>query len=180
MATSIPALGACASRMTGIKTTMASPSSNPSAAAAKDRSPSSSNFPACAKKPLRLQTHLAQGEAHKEGFALGDMAILYPDYRTRDLYAQVLHQRQMSVEMRRSPCDFDPTSDTIKVMTMKVSKGLEVPVVALPGVRHMPAKGEDEKDAARVFYVAVTRATQKLFVGVSGNGWFSKKIGCSV
>jgi hypothetical protein len=27
-------------------------------------------------------------------------------------------------------------------------------VVALPGVGHMPAKGEDEQEAARVFYVA--------------------------
>ena len=29
-------------------------------------------------------------------------------------------------------------------MTMNVSKGMEVPVVALPGVGHMLAKGEDE------------------------------------
>lgn len=63
---------------------------------------------------------------------------------------------------------------------MKVSKGLEFPVVALPGVGHMPVKGEDEQEAARVFYVAATRATQKLVVGVGGNGGFSKKIGCSV
>jgi superfamily I DNA/RNA helicase len=34
---------------------------------------------------------------------------------------------------------FDPASNKIKVMTMKVSKGLEFSVVALPGVRHMPA-----------------------------------------
>ena len=40
--------------------------------------------------------------------------------------------------MRRSPGDFDPTSDTIKVMTMKVSKGLEFPVVTLPEVQPMP------------------------------------------
>ena len=49
---------------------------------------------------------------------------------------------------------------------MKVSKDLEFPVVALPGVRHMPAKGEDEQEAARVFYVAATRATQRLVIGV--------------
>lgn len=49
---------------------------------------------------------------------------------------------------------------------MKVSKGLEFPVVALPGVGHMPADGEDEADAARVFYVAATRATHRLMIGV--------------
>ena len=49
---------------------------------------------------------------------------------------------------------------------MKVSKGLEFPVVALPDVGYMPAKGEDEQKAARVFYVAATRATRRLFIGI--------------
>ena len=57
---------------------------------------------------------------------------------------------------------------------MKVSKGLEFPVVALPGIGHMPAPGEDEKDAARVVYVA--RATQSLVMGVGGNGRFARKL----
>ena len=51
---------------------------------------------------------------------------------------------------------------------------LEFPVVALPGVGHMPAAGEDEKEAARVFYVAATRATQRLLITQSANGQFSK------
>ena len=59
---------------------------------------------------------------------------------------------------------------------MKVSKGLEFPVVALPGVGHMPAPGEDEKEAARVFYVAATRATQRLVITASGNGGFFQKL----
>ena len=53
---------------------------------------------------------------------------------------------------------------------MKVSKSLELPVVALAGVGHMPAKGKDEQEAARVFYVAATRATQRLVIGVVGDG----------
>ena len=55
-------------------------------------------------------------------------------------------------------------------MTMKVSKVLEFPVVAWPGVGHMPAKGEDDQEAARVFYAATTRATQSLVIGVGGDG----------
>ena len=45
---------------------------------------------------------------------------------------------------------------------MHASEGLEFPVVELPGVGHMLAPGEDEKEAARVFYVA---ATQRLVMG---------------
>lgn len=57
---------------------------------------------------------------------------------------------------------------------MKVSKGLAFPVVALPGVGHMPAKGEDEQEAAWVFYVVATRATQRLMIGVEGIGGLEK------
>ena len=59
---------------------------------------------------------------------------------------------------------------------MKVSKGLEFPVVALPGVGRMPAKGEDEQEAARVFYVAATRATQRSVIGVVGDGGFGERL----
>jgi superfamily I DNA/RNA helicase len=60
---------------------------------------------------------------------------------------------------------------------MKVSKGLEFPVVAQPGVGHMPAKGEDEQEAARVFYVAATRAAHRLVVTASGNAGSCKRLG---
>ena len=74
--------------------------------------------------------------------------------------------------MRKCSGDYQPGADGIQVMTTKVSKGMEFPVVALPGVGHMPADGEDEQEAARVFYVAATRATQRLVIGVSGVGAF--------
>jgi superfamily I DNA/RNA helicase len=61
-------------------------------------------------------------------------------------------------------------------MTMKVSKGLKFPVVALPGVGHMSAKGEDEQEAAWVFYVTATPAAQRLDIGVGGNGEFGKRL----
>ena len=47
-------------------------------------------------------------------------------------------------------------------MTMHASKGLEFPVIALPGVGRVPEKGHSEIDEARLFYVAATRATDTL------------------
>ena len=70
-----------------------------------------------------------------------------------------------------------PDADSIQVMTTKVSKSLEFPVVALTGIGHMPAPGEDEKEAARIFYVAATRATQRLVMGVGGDGGFGQRLG---
>ena len=94
----------------------------------------------------------------------------------RNPCARTLAQRKLPVENRLGSGDFDPTSNKIKVMTMKVSKGLEFPVVALPGVGHMPATGGDEKEAARVLYVAATRATQRLLVTCSAGEGVVRKL----
>ncbi len=47
----------------------------------------------------------------------------------------------------------------------EVRERLEFPVVALPGVGHMPAPGKNGKEAAWVFYAPATRATQRLVKG---------------
>ena len=59
---------------------------------------------------------------------------------------------------------------------MKVSKGLEFPVVALPGVGRMPAKGEDEKEAARVFYVEAIKHAPNFLITTSGHGTFLERL----
>ena len=94
----------------------------------------------------------------------------------RNPCARTLAQRKLPVENRLGSGDFDPTSNKIKVMTMKVSKGLEFPVVAIPGLGGMPAEGADEKEEARLFYVAATRATDKLILTASGESKFAEKL----
>lgn len=114
--------------------------------------------------------------AHKEGHAWGDMAILCADWKAMDLCADALDQRQLPFNVRKRSGDYIPGSNAIQIMTMKVSKGLEFPIVALPGVGHMPANEDNEEEAARVFYVAATRATQRLLIGVGGNGRFGRRL----
>ena len=96
------------------------------------------------------------------------MAILCTDWKTTDICADALHQRRLPFKVRKRSGDYNPSADAIRFMNIKVSKGLEFTVVALPGVGHMPAAGEDEQEAARVFYVAATRAMQRLVIG---GGW---------
>ena len=95
----------------------------------------------------------------------------------RSSHAEALSQRKSPFNVRKRSGDYSPGADNIQIMTMKVSKGLEFPMVALPGVEHMPAKDEDEQEAARVFYVAATRATQRLVIGVGGDGGFGSRLG---
>ena len=95
-----------------------------------------------------------------------------------DTCADALHQRKLPFNVRKRSGDYNPSANAIQIMTMKVSKGLEFAVVALPGVGHMPAAGQDEQEAARVFYVAATRATQRLVIGAGGDGSFGRRVGC--
>ena len=51
--------------------------------------------------------------------------------------------------MRKGAGEYKPAVDAIQIMPMKVSKGVEFPVVVVLGVGHMPGPGEDEQVAAR-------------------------------
>jgi superfamily I DNA/RNA helicase len=90
--------------------------------------------------------------------------------------AQVLRQRRLPHQLRKGSGSYDPASDTIKLLTMHASKGLEFPVVVLPGVGQMPGPGEAEADEARLLYVAATRATQSLYITLSGDGVFARRL----
>ena len=138
------------------------------------QAPTIIKLPSLREEAFAIADHLAS--AHKEGHAWGDMAILCADWKTMELCADALHQRKLPFNLRKRSGEYNPAADAIQVMTMKVSKGLEFPVVALPGVGHMPAAGEDEKEAARVFYVAATRATQRLVIGVCGPSVFGRQL----
>lgn len=45
----------------------------------------------------------------------------------------------------------------------------------LVGAGPMPAEGEDEREEARLFHVGAMRATQRLILGVGGDGGFGAR-----
>jgi hypothetical protein len=119
---------------------------------------------------------LLKEEHESGGHAWGDMAILCRDYDVMAVCAQALARMRMPHQVRKGTGDYKPGQDAIRVMTMKISKGLEFPVVAIPGVGMMPVPCEDEKEEARLFYVAATRATERLIVTASGKGSFANRL----
>jgi superfamily I DNA/RNA helicase len=132
-------------------------------------------LPSLREEAQQVAEHLSA--AHREGHAWGDMAILCRHWNEMDLCSDVLNQRGLPHRVRKgSGAAFDMASDTIKVLTMHASKGLEFPVVALVGAGHMPAPGEDERVEAKLFYVGATRATQRLMIGASGEGKFAARL----
>ena len=114
--------------------------------------------------------------SHAEGHSWGDMAVVCRHHTEMDRVAAVLRHRQLPHDVCRGAAPFNPLADTIKILTMHVSKGLEFPVVALCGVGQMPGKDADQVEEARLFYVAATRATHRLFIPLSGDSDFARRL----
>ena len=70
--------------------------------------------------------------------------------------------------------------DCIKLVSMHSSKGLEFPLVVIPHLGQMPKPGEDESREARLLYVAMTRATERLLLIHHEDSVFSKRIRDSI
>ena len=114
------------------------------------------------------------GAAHHDGHDWGDMAIICRHTWMRDECANVLKLRNLPHEVRSATAS---AADTIKLLLMSACNGLEFAVVALPGVGHMPAEDDNEEEEARLFYIAATRATERLVITVSRTGAFGRRLG---
>lgn len=108
--------------------------------------------------------------AHASGAGFDEIAVLC---RAKALMApieQALARRQMPVQSmnQRAFRRFDWQRPSIKLLTMHSAKGLEFPRVFVAGLQSLPMKGESLDDAARLLYVAMTRATDALVLSAHG------------
>jgi hypothetical protein len=70
--------------------------------------------------------------------------------------------------------------ESIKLVSMHSSKGLEFPLVIIPHLGQMPKPGEDETQEARLLYVAMTRATERLLLLHHEDSVFTARIRASI
>jgi len=104
---------------------------------------------------------------NKDGRPWGQMAVVY---RSRFIGEEITKRLQIAGVPVQWPSEssrtkrFDPAEDTVKMLTMHSSKGLEFPVVAIPGLGYMPHTEHDPQEEAKLLYVAMTRAMEKLLI----------------
>jgi len=104
---------------------------------------------------------------NKEGRPWKDMAVLYRTAFVGEELTKSLRASGIPVEWQgdiKGKRVFRPTEDTVKVMTMHGSKGLEFPVVAIPGLGFLPGPDRDPQEEARLLYVGMTRAMDQLLM----------------
>jgi len=57
---------------------------------------------------------------------------------------------------------YDPAALSVKLVTLHSSKGLEFPVVCIPGIGYLPHQQGTPEEEARLLYVGMTRAVDQL------------------
>lgn len=101
-------------------------------------------------------------EAHKTGTPWSDMAVIYRDYSIGKPVLATLRRAGIPVTYQ-DDITFAEKEDTVKFLTMHSCKGLEFPLVAIPGAGRVVDQGRKDEEA-RLLYVAMTRATKELVV----------------
>lgn len=66
--------------------------------------------------------------------------------------------------------------DSVKIVSMHSSKGLEFGLVLIPGLGEMPKAGEPEAMEARLLYVAMTRAIDRLVMTYREHSDFTRRV----
>jgi hypothetical protein len=102
--------------------------------------------------------------AHRDGTAWKDMAILYRNWNP---VGKVINEAFAAAGIPitgHKNIEFGDKQDTVKLITFHSSKGLEFPLVAIPGASIPSGEEIATEDEARLLYVAMTRATKELLV----------------
>lgn len=103
-------------------------------------------------------------DAHRNGTPWRDMAVIYRHYEpVGKEMLNALTAKGIPATFHRK-ATFSDKEDTVKVLTMHSCKGLEFPLVAIPGVGNIGTDAALDPDEARLLYVAMTRATNELVV----------------
>jgi hypothetical protein len=130
-------------------------------------------------KPLLVQLPSLQKEAeyladklsaaNRTGTPWNEMALIYRRYGIGKALSEVLQRRAIPFQWQQAKgAAFSPTHDSVKLITMHSSKGLEFTLVGIPGLGAALKEEEAVEEEARLLYVAMTRATHELVMTCDG------------
>jgi superfamily I DNA/RNA helicase len=106
------------------------------------------------------------------------MAVLFRATFIGEKIAATLAQREIPCQWLREgkAKRFHLQHDSVKVMTLHSSKGLEFPVVVIAGLGLLPYKEDEIEADARLLYVGMTRAMERLLMTTSSDSVFVQKL----
>ena len=119
---------------------------------------------------------------HAHGRSLADMAVIFRNHWEGEKIQQALQQAGIVSRLADSvgKSSLFSAEDSVKLVSMHSSKGLEFPLVIIPNLGAMPKAGQDEVQEARLLYVAMTRATEQLLLIHHEESVFTARIRASI
>lgn len=114
---------------------------------------------------------------HDKGRNWSDMAVVYRSNFMGDKICKTLQENRIPCEiLSGQKSSARKSKNTVKLVTMHSSKGLEFPVVFVAGLGYLPSKNQEEKEEARLLYVAMTRAMDELILTGHQNSGFVERM----
>jgi len=116
---------------------------------------------------------------HGAGSAWKHIAVLFRVHEQGERIARALEQAGVPVNLLgrdRVTGRLRPGEDSVKLMTFHSSKGLEFPVVFVPSLESMPLIEHDVAGEAKLLYVAMTRAMERLLLTHHGDSLFVERL----
>ncbi len=120
-------------------------------------------------------------QLHERDIPWNEIAIIYrSNFMGENIYNH-FQQAKIPIEWVNADNDsrnYRPDEQSIKLITMYSSKGLEFPVVLIPGIGFMPDQyghGTPEEEA-RLLYVAMTRAIEQLILTCDRSSEFTTRL----
>lgn len=107
-------------------------------------------------------------DAHRRGMAWRDMAVIYRSYhRDARLIRKILPAFGIPT-VYFDDATYAANEDKVLLITMHSCKGLEFPLVVIPGTDRIRGMEDLPPQEAKLLYVAMTRATQELVLSGAG------------
>lgn len=115
---------------------------------------------------------------HDDGYAWGDMAVVYRTHFMGQAVDEAFRKAGIPATWlnRDGSSRKRSAAGTVSIVTMHSSKGLEFPVVAIPGLGYLPRDGDDLKEEVRLMYVGMTRAMDQLLMTCHAASPFVEKL----
>jgi superfamily I DNA/RNA helicase len=122
-------------------------------------------------------------DEHGQGRALSDMAVIYRSNAQVGRIEAALKCAgiaYVSAVSGKGKSTLYGEADAVKIVSMHSSKGLEFGLVLIPGLGEMPKADEQPEDEARLLYVAMTRAIDRLVMTYRESSDFTRRVQASI
>jgi hypothetical protein len=104
---------------------------------------------------------------NSKNYSFNDISVISCDYDIAKELVEVLKKKKIPVSsllLSKDRDAFDIDENSVKIITVESSKGLEWKVVFLLGVDQMPRSGREEKYENNLVYIGITRAQELLYI----------------